>query len=145
MNAGIGKPILIVEDFEPDARLLESVLTRAGVANPIHMVGDSDDAIAYLRSDGRYHDRSSFPLPGVLLLDIGLPGKNGLAVLECCKGITPVRDLLKIAITANNSLEVINQAYALGAQAFLLKPVAARDIVDLVSAFPGCWTNRPAV
>ena len=67
---GIMKPILVAEDYEPDAVLLKRSLKMAGVINPILWVPDGKDAIAYLNGDGHFSDRAKFPLPGVLMLDL---------------------------------------------------------------------------
>ena len=79
------RPILLAEDSEDDATVLRSTLRKAGLAAPVVVVPDGSQAIAYLKGEGIYADRDLFPLPGLLLLDLKMPGKNGFEVLEWCE------------------------------------------------------------
>ena len=74
--------VLLVDDSKNDAMLMRTVFERAGFVQPMRLAVDGDDAIAYLRGDGRYGDRKLFPLPTTVLLDLNMPRKDGFEVLD---------------------------------------------------------------
>src|SRR3954466_1839678 len=84
-SGAISKAILIVEDSTDDTILLRRLIERAGIANPVHSVATAEDATAYLEGTYPFSDRRQYPLPGVIMLDLKLPGVDGLRFLEWCK------------------------------------------------------------
>src|SRR5438445_11519685 len=68
-----GQLILIAEDSESDIFFMLRVMEQAGVLNPIYVVRDGNEAMAYLRGDGSYADRTTYPVPGIVLLDLKMP------------------------------------------------------------------------
>jgi CheY-like chemotaxis protein len=136
------KPILQVEDSDGDARLLELVFRKAGVTNQIITVPNGDEAICYFKGEGPYADRSKFPLPGVLLLDLKLPGTGGFEVLEWMKAHPAFKEMLILVITGQQELGQVNRAYALGARSFLTKPFNEQDVANITKAFGGYWSFR---
>ena len=74
--------VLLVEDNSTDVLLIRRAFDKAKVANPIHVLGDGDAAVAYLSGDGIYADREKYPMPVLILLDLKLPRRSGLEVLE---------------------------------------------------------------
>ncbi len=127
--------ILIAEDYESDAKLIERALKRAGVLNPILVVTDGDEAIAYLKGDGAYSDRTKFPLPGVLLLDLKMPRVTGFEVLEWWKKEPQLKELVIIVLSGLRELQEVTRAYQLGARTFLVKPPTEDEVKNLVKAF----------
>jgi CheY-like chemotaxis protein len=136
----IGKPILIAEDFEPDARLLEATLKRAGVVNPLFFVSSGNQVVAYLQGDGIYSDRKAFPFPGVLMLDLKMPEVGGFEVLEWCRSQTQLDPLLIVVLSGYSELRDVNRAYQLGAKTFLAKPTTEADILEMIQVHPGPWS-----
>src|SRR5579883_2465504 len=111
----IVKPILLAEDFPDDARILQTVLKKAGVLNPIFVVSDGAEALDYLKGEGFYADRTRFPLPAVLLLDLKMPKLDGFSVLEWCKAQPFLKDMLVVVLTGHREINAVNRAYSLGA------------------------------
>lgn len=72
--------MLLAEDDEDHVLLIQRAFKEAGILNPLHVVPDGEEAIAYLNGDGKYADRKEFPLPCLLLLDLKMPNKNGFEV-----------------------------------------------------------------
>ncbi len=133
------KPILIAEDFEPDAKALELTLKKAGVANPLIFVSDGDQAIYYLMGKGIYADREKYPFPGVFLLDLKMPRVDGYEVLRWCRSQPQLSDLVICVLSGYHELQDVARAYQLGASTFLVKPLAVADIQNVVEGHPGPW------
>jgi CheY-like chemotaxis protein len=136
-------PILLVEDHEDDVELLQCVLKSAGVLNPIVVVTDGEEAIAYLQGAGDFADRAQFPLPGVLMLDLKMPRLGGFEVLGWLKNESEIKDLLVVVLSGYRQTWEVDRAYLLGAHAFLLKPCSVDDIRKLSRDFPPYWTVAP--
>jgi CheY-like chemotaxis protein len=143
MNDTPAKPVLIVEDYDDDARTLEVVFGQAGVINPLKIVHSAGEAIAYLDGGFPYSDRNQFPLPGVILLDLKLPGMDGFEFLVWLKARPEFNEVLVIAISGLGALPSIRRAYALGADSFLTKPCRQADVENLIQWFPEFWVRAP--
>lgn len=126
------RPILLAEDYEADADAVLHLLRKAGVINPIIVVPDGGEAIAYMNNDGLFRDRQKFPLPGVLLLDLKMPVKNGFEVLEWCRTQPHLKDLFIVVLSGHYELRYVNEAYSLGAHTFLTKPAKTEDIANAI-------------
>ena len=138
------KTILLAEDLEDDAGIIQYIFKKAGVSNPVMVVPDGAEAIAYLGGDNHYADRAKFPLPVVLLLDLKMPKRSGFEVLEWCKTRPDLKDLLVIVLSGHHDLGAVNRAYALGAHSFLVKPCNVEDIRNLTKTFKGYWVESGA-
>ena len=135
----MAKIILLAEDYENDALLTKKELTKAGVTNPVFVVEDGAQVVAYIQGEGEFSDRVKFPLPSVLLLDLKMPRRDGFYVLEWLKANPPKQKLLIVVLSGSDELYRVKLAYALGAQSFLLKPPHFQDIQNLVKAYPTHW------
>jgi CheY-like chemotaxis protein len=132
-------PILQVEDDENDVLLLRYVFRTAGIMSPVYSVASGQEAMDYLAGSGGFADRSRFPLPGLVLLDIKLPRVGGLEVLQWIRGHPRLRTLVVIMFTASASQREIDQAYAWGANSFVIKPAGTKDLTELVRALNAYW------
>src|SRR6266404_5750752 len=108
------EPILIVEDGEDDVFLIRRSLDRAGVFNPIHVVRNGDDAIAYLQGEGKFARRDEYPLPSLVLLDLKMPRTDGFAVLRWIRLQPGLKALRVIVLTYSEDIRDVNQAYECG-------------------------------
>lgn len=136
----MGKLILQVEDSVDDARLLQLAFQKAGVTNQIITVPNGEEAFCYFKGEGAYADRNKFPMPGVVLLDLKLPGTSGFDVLAWIKQQSSLKGILIVAISGHSEITQVKRAYALGANSFLTKPINEEDVVNLTNAFKGHWT-----
>jgi len=121
-------PILIVEDFEDDALILEIAFRRAGIRNTRIVVRDGEHAISYLQGTGIYANRDKYPLPRILVLDLKLPLVNGFQVLQWCRSQAPYRELFITLYTPVDNTRKIREAFLLGANTFLPKPPSQPDL-----------------
>jgi len=114
--------VLLVDDSENDALLMCTVFSRAGFVQPLQFAHDGEEAIAYLRGDGAFHNRRLFPLPTVVLLDLNMPRKNGFEVLEWIRAQPGLRRLRVYILSASSQPADVRRAYELGANSYLVKP-----------------------
>jgi CheY-like chemotaxis protein len=114
--------VLLVENNSDDARLVELAFERAEVTHSLMVLTKALDAMDYLRGKGRYAERCRFPLPKLILLDLGMPGVSGFAMLEQLQMDPVLRGLPVTVLSGSNYLRDVNRAYQLGAKSFLVKP-----------------------
>ncbi len=131
--------ILIVEDWEDDAKLLERELVQLGVTNPVVTLPSAVDAIRYLEGQPPYSDRQQYPLPAIIFLDLKLPGTDGFEFLDWLKTSNRLTNLMVIAISGVDDLASIRRAYSMGACSFLSKPPHPLDLENLMVSFPSGW------
>jgi CheY-like chemotaxis protein len=142
------QPILLVEDEENDVMLLQRAFRRAGMVNPLQVVRHGDDAVAYLEGTGVYADRAAYPLPVLVLLDLKLPRRTGLEVLEWVKGQMGVKKIPIVVLTSSKNDSDVDRAYELGANSYLVKPVSFETLLELVKSLELYWlvlNERPKV
>jgi two-component system response regulator len=135
------KPILQVEDDPNDVFLLQHAINKVGVANPIQVARDGQEAIDYLQGAGRFDDRDQFPLPCLILLDLKLPYIMGLDVLRWVRTQSNLA-IPVVMLTASAEDTDIEAAYRLGASAFLTKPSEASKLEDMVKAIKDFWLTH---
>jgi CheY-like chemotaxis protein len=131
--------LLLVEDNEDDAFFLRRALQQAGVAHPLQHMTDGQSAIDYLAGAGRFADRSQFPLPALVLLDLNLPYKTGLQVLEWLRAQPALVRVIVVVLTSSSEPIDVTRAYALGANAFVVKPSAPAELLKLAQALKLWW------
>jgi CheY-like chemotaxis protein len=129
--------LLLVEDYEDDIILIEEAFAGARVMNVINNVRDGEAALAYLRREGPYKDAVR---PGLILLDINMPKKNGFEVLEGIKADPRLQSLPVIMLTTSEREEDIVRSYAHGACSYIRKPVSLERFIDVVKKFEVYWT-----
>ena len=131
--------VLLVEDNATDVLLIRRAFDQARMANPIHVVSDGDAAVAYLNGDGAYADRSTHPLPILILLDLKLPRRSGLEVLEWLKGQEPLRRIPVVMLTSSEQPSDVDAAYDSGVNSYLVKPVEYDSLFKMLKAVNLYW------
>jgi CheY-like chemotaxis protein len=131
--------ILIAEDNDDHVLLLRRALKKGAVVNPIFVVGDGEEAISYLAGKGKYADRYEYPLPGLLLLDLKMPGKDGFEVLQWIRQEPVLRRLRIVVLTTSDDPGDVNRAYDLGANSFIVKPIENHQFFGVTEAIKGYW------
>ena len=131
--------ILLVEDNPNDVILIERAFRKANIANPLQRVTDGEQAVAYLAGERPYAERARCPLPVLMLLDLKLPRKSGLEVLEWLRDQPSLKRLPVIVLTSSKEAVDINRAYELGANSYLVKPMAFDDLLNMIKALNLYW------
>jgi len=124
--------ILLVEDDDGHARLLEKNLRRGGVANRLMRVSDGQEAVDYVSRTGIYQDPDTYPLPSVVLLDVRMPRMDGFEVLNHLKSDPLLMKIPVIMLTSTDNQREIDRAYELGANGYVVKPVGVESFIDRV-------------
>lgn len=125
------KCILLVEDNPEDYETTLRAFKKAGVTNPIHRCEDGEDALDYLFHRGEYSDPKSAPRPGIILLDLNLPGTDGRQVLVEIKSDANLKQIPVVVLTTSTDHRDIRECYSSGANSYIQKPV---DLVGFVKA-----------
>jgi CheY-like chemotaxis protein len=125
------RPILLVDDSETDVLLMKKAFQKSGMAYPLTVVRNGEEAIAYLRGEGLYSDRDKSPLPIAMLLDLKMPKVDGFEVLEWVRNEPVLKRLIVIAQTSSPRPEDVNRMYDAGANGFLTKPSSFDDLVRM--------------
>jgi len=132
-------PILLVEDSPDDALLIQRAFRKANLANPVQLVRECEEAVAYLSGAAPYDDRGRFPLPVFMLLDLKLPRRSGLEVLAWLRQESAVRRLPVVVLTSSRESVDVNRAYDLGVNSYLTKPVGFEALMEMVKNVNLYW------
>jgi CheY-like chemotaxis protein len=136
--------ILLAEDEPDDALQTQNTLRSAGVLNPVVLVADGDEAIEYLKGEGRFSDRQKFPFPGILLLDLKMPRVDGFRVLSWLNFLAVDEKPLVIVLSGHTDVHYIQRAYdEFGAHSFLIKPLMVTDVQNLARVQNRFWAMSP--
>lgn len=129
--------ILLVEDNEDDVVIIQEAFLESRLLHVINTVSDGEEALTYLRRQGKYHGAA---LPALVLLDINMPRKNGFEVMEAVKGDPQLRSIPIIMLTMSEREEDIDRSYAGGACSYIRKPVDLDQFNAVVKLFESYWT-----
>lgn len=128
--------LLVVDDNRDDVFLLQHALRAQGIINPLQVVDNGADAIEYLEGSGKYADRSRYPYPAFLILDLHLPFKTGFNVLEWIRE-NPQPDLKVVVCTGTATPEEMKVAYQLGAERVFEKSPDFARFIRQFESIPG--------
>jgi len=132
--------VLLVEDDLNDIFLVKRAFRTARIPNPLQIVTDGEEAMSYLRGEGKYADREAHPLPKLMVMDIKMPRRSGFEVLEWVKGNDrPLRRIPIIIVSSSDNPADINRAYELGANAYMVKPMNYRAVDHLFESITNYW------
>jgi CheY-like chemotaxis protein len=132
--------VLLVEDDLNDIFLVKRAFKMARIKNPLQIVTDGQEAISYLRGDGKYADREAYPLPKLIVMDIRMPRVSGFEVLTWVKDTSkPLHRIPVVIVSSSDNPADINRAYELGANAYMVKPVELRAVEHLFESITHYW------
>ncbi|CAN5546196.1 response regulator [soil metagenome] len=131
--------ILCADDDADDRLLLRDALHQSKLANPLHFVEDGEELMSYLRHQGRYTDPATSPRPGLILLDLNMPRKDGREALGEIKADPGLRTIPVIVLTTSAAEVDILHSYDVGANSYIMKPVSFEELVQVVRDLGRYW------
>ena len=134
--------ILLVEDDSDDAFFLRLAFLRAGLPNPIVDVRNGQQAVNYLSGSALYADRSLYPLPRLVVVDLKLPLMDGFELLAWLQSRPDLKGLPVIVISSSDLPSDRDKAIQLGAKDYLVKPHNPDELVSMVQTLPAKWMRE---
>jgi CheY-like chemotaxis protein len=132
--------ILMADDDEEDRDLTGEALERAHLTNQVRFVGDGQELLDYLRHEGRYAPNGEeAPTPGIILLDLNMPKKDGREALAEIKADARLKQIPVVVLTTSRDEEDVIRSYDLGVNSFITKPVTFGSLVDVMGAWSRYW------
>ena len=131
--------VLYADDDPEDRMLIQDAWQEGRLANELHCVEDGEELMDYLRRSGKYAALAGSPLPGMILLDLNMPKKDGREALQEIKADPRLRSIPTIVLTTSKTGEDILRAYDLGVNSFIVKPVTFQSLVGLTLALSKYW------
>jgi CheY-like chemotaxis protein len=140
MNAE-AKPItILMADDDPDDRLLTAdALKEARLINDIRFVENGEELLDYLRRSGKFAAPADAPRPGLILLDLNMPRKDGRTVLKELKQDADLRTIPVVVLTTSKDDEDVYRSYDLGVNSYIVKPVTFEALVDILQTIEKYW------
>lgn len=133
------QPILLVEDSPEDFEATLRAFQKSGLKNTVLRCEDGDEALDYLHRRGEYADPVRSPRPGVILLDLNLPGTDGRQVLSEIKNSERLRDIPVVVLTTSADERDITACYRAGANSYIQKPVDIDGFMKAIERLNGYW------
>lgn len=133
--------ILMAEDDKDDRLLAQEALLESRVLNELHFVEDGVQLLNYLHGEGSYADRTYYPMPGLILLDLNMPKMDGREALAKIKADKTLRRIPVVILTTSKAEEDMVKGYDLGAASYITKPVTFDALVELMRALGRYWVE----
>ena len=134
--------ILLVDDSPDDVLLIRLALRRTGLTNVVNVVSDGEQAILYLTGEPPYCDRQTFPMPGLVLLDLAMPRMGGFDFLSWLGKQPQLKPIPVVVLTGSALLADAKRAYQLGASSFVTKPADLGELALSLKQTTDFWLNR---
>ena len=131
--------ILIADDDAEDRMLVQDAFAENHFVNNLRFVTNGEQLMDYLHHRGQYADPASAPRPGIILLDLNMPKKDGRQALQEIKGDPALRQIPVVVLTTSRAEEDIFRSYDLGVNSFITKPVTFTALIDLVKMLGRYW------
>ncbi len=131
--------ILLADDDTDDRLMAIEALEESRLANALHCVEDGEELLDYLYVRGKYSDPTKAPRPGLILLDLNMPRKDGREALAEIKADPSLRQIPIIVLTTSKAEEDIYRTYDLGVNSFITKPVSFDGLVSIMKALGKYW------
>ena len=131
--------IVMADDDEDDRMFAQDALIEARLANSIDFVEDGEELMDYLYHRGKYKNGNSPDRPGIILLDLNMPRKDGREALKEIKADPNLRQIPVVVLTTSEAQEDIFRTYDLGVSSFITKPVSFEGLVDIMKTLSKYW------
>jgi CheY-like chemotaxis protein len=138
-NQGTPITILMADDDEEDCALTKEAMTDARLANEMRFVPDGEELMDYLHQRGKYGNGADAPRPGVILLDLNMPKKDGREALAEIKADPDLKRIPVCVLTTSAAEEDVFRSYDLGVNSFMTKPVTFAGLVEVLQTWSRYW------
>jgi CheY-like chemotaxis protein len=145
IDQGQSTAILVADDDPDDRVLLKDALAESRRSHGVHFVADGEEVMDYLRRQGKYAVPGSAPRPGLILLDLNMPKKDGREVLSEIDADPLLRRIPIVVMTTSRSEEDIDNSYELGANSYVTKPVTYSGLLELTKTLTEYWFDTVAL
>ncbi len=132
-------PILIADDDQDDCQMIREAFAESRLLNRLHFVHDGEELLDYLNHRGKYASAKDFPMPGLILLDLNMPKKDGREALKDIKENATLKQIPVVVLTTSQAEEDIFRTYNLGVNSFITKPVAFKALVQIMRDIGHYW------
>jgi CheY-like chemotaxis protein len=135
------KPIVILmaDDDEDDILLTQKALMKGRLLNTLYSVKDGEELLDYLFRRGAYTDETTAPRPGIILLDLNMPRKDGREALKEIKSHEELKDIPIVVFSTSKAEEDIYRSYKLGVNSFITKPVTFETLIEVMQMLGKYW------
>ncbi len=131
--------ILMADDDRDDCLLVKDAFVESRLLNDLRFVEDGEELMDYLYHRGKYTETDSSPRPGLILLDLNMPRKDGREALEEIKSDSDLRSIPIVVLTTSKQEEDILRSYDVGANSYITKPVTFKGLVDVMKTLGRYW------
>lgn len=131
--------LLIAEDDLEDQMLTRDALVESRLANDLRFVENGEELLQYLRQEGRFAEPGAAPQPGLILLDLNMPKKDGREALREIKADPVLRHIPIVVLTTSKADEDIFRTYDLGVSSFITKPVSFQGLIEVMTTLGRYW------
>jgi CheY-like chemotaxis protein len=138
----LNQTILLIEDYGDDVFAMERALAEANITNPLQVVTDGQQALDYLSGTGQYANRTQYPLPFLVFLDLKLPFVDGFEILAWIRQEAALKSMIVIVLTGSAESRDQDKAYALGARSYLVKPPMAETLKGIFESLKSFWLSK---
>jgi CheY-like chemotaxis protein len=131
--------ILMADDDQDDCMLVSKAFEASRLVNDLHFVENGEELMDYLHYRNRYADKKNAPHPGLILLDLNMPRKDGREALQEIKSDATLREIPIVILTTSKDEEDIIRSYNLGANSYITKPVTFEGLVEVMKSIGKYW------
>ena len=139
-NADKNTMVILIADDDPEDRMLvKEALEESRLKNKMAFVENGEELLDYLQNRGKFADKEAYPIPGLILLDLNMPKKDGREALKEIKADPHLRIIPIVVLTTSKAEEDILRTYNLGVSSFIAKPVTFSGLVDAMRTLSKYW------
>lgn len=131
--------IVMADDDDDDYLLTKKALNESRLLNKLHRVKDGEELLEYLRHQDKYADQTEYERPGIILLDLNMPRKDGREALKEIKSDPKLRNIPVVVFTTSKAEEDVYKTYELGVNSFITKPVTFDNLIKVMQTLGTYW------